>query len=88
MKKKSVGQFVRELREEAGLSQVDLGELTGMAQSYICKIELGQISLTPASIEKLAEHLGNRFNLYYLTHNIPMGEESEFVKFFNREKLK
>jgi transcriptional regulator with XRE-family HTH domain len=45
---------VKQIRLEQGLSQLELGKELGCKQSYISKIEKGQISLTDGLLQKLA----------------------------------
>jgi transcriptional regulator with XRE-family HTH domain len=48
---------LRELRLSKGLSQNDLAEKSGVAQSYISDWETGRHIPTPASTRKIAEAL-------------------------------
>lgn len=49
---------MRELREQAVLSQSDLAEKAGVSKTTIIKIEQGKISPHPTTIRKLAAALG------------------------------
>jgi transcriptional regulator with XRE-family HTH domain len=54
-------QFGRELqaaREEAGLSQAEVAERTGQAQTNISAIERGERNLTISTMTKLARAVG------------------------------
>jgi transcriptional regulator with XRE-family HTH domain len=48
---------LQELREARGLSQLKLGEISGVAQSFINSIEAGRKSPTLRTLQKLANAL-------------------------------
>ncbi len=50
---KEVGQLLREARLSAGLSQRQLAERAGTAQSVVARIELGQTSPTWGTLTRL-----------------------------------
>lgn len=55
--------IIREIikaRQEQGLSQYQLGELSGVKQSAIARLERGNISPTIDTIQKLLSPLGKR----------------------------
>jgi transcriptional regulator with XRE-family HTH domain len=52
-----LGQKIKTLRNEAGLSQEKLGELTGLDRTYISDIERGKRNPSLKSLEKLAKAL-------------------------------
>ena len=55
----SFGAAVRQIREEKGISQVELGERTGMGQNNISRIETGAIFRPQeVTVRALAEGLG------------------------------
>lgn len=62
----SVRSELRALREQRGLNQAGLGELMGMTQSAVCKIETGQGDLGLKSIYRFAEATGCRPVLVFL----------------------
>lgn len=49
---------LRQRRIEAGLCQGDLAGLTGLHQSYISMLELGQRDPTARTLKRLADGLG------------------------------
>lgn len=51
----SVGLTVRDLRLEAGLTQVSLAETLGITQGAVSHIETGRMRLTRARAEVLAQ---------------------------------
>jgi len=53
-----VGRKIRQLREEAGLSQTQLAEKAGLIQSHICRIERANHSPTNFTLQKIAKALG------------------------------
>lgn len=52
------GARLRSLREAAGLSQEDLGELASLHRNYVGGVERGEYNLTLVSIARLAKALG------------------------------
>lgn len=60
-----LGECIRRLREERGLSQVEFGEKCGFYQTYVSRIERGQANPTLNALEVLANALGiNVFQLF------------------------
>jgi transcriptional regulator with XRE-family HTH domain len=53
-----LGERLRGLREKRGLSQVDFGERTGLPNSYISRIENGQIVPDLDTLERMTTALG------------------------------
>ena len=53
-----LGQRIRELRKERGLSQEGLAELCGLDRTYISGIERGLRNVALRNIEALAQALG------------------------------
>lgn len=50
---------LREIREAKGLSQAQLGKVSGVPQSYISRVEAGRLStINLKHLEKLARALG------------------------------
>jgi transcriptional regulator with XRE-family HTH domain len=52
------GGRLRSLRKERLLTQVELSEMTGVAQDSISSLETGKREAHPGTIRKLAEALG------------------------------
>ncbi|GAB3656340.1 helix-turn-helix domain-containing protein [Ramlibacter alkalitolerans] len=52
------GRCVRQLRLEAGLSQVEFGERCGFYQRYLSRLERGQANPTLNAMEVIANALG------------------------------
>ena len=57
---KSLGQAVRQLREEAGLTQAELAELAGIPRLYVVKLENGQVTEQVRRLVALLKLLGSR----------------------------
>ncbi|WP_156680903.1 helix-turn-helix domain-containing protein [Sphingomonas profundi] len=56
--RKLVGDNVRRVRHEAGLSQEQLAERSGFTQQYISDLERGRRNPTVVSLFELAQALG------------------------------
>jgi transcriptional regulator with XRE-family HTH domain len=52
------GEQLRRIRKERLLTQVDLSEMTGVAQDSISALETGKREAHPGTIKKLAKALG------------------------------
>ena len=52
------GERLRSLRKERLLTQVELSEMTGVAQDSISSLETGKREAHPGTIRKLAKALG------------------------------
>lgn len=55
---KKFANRVKKLREEKGLTLVDLEVATGIDESYLSKIELGKKNISIVILTKLAKGLG------------------------------
>jgi transcriptional regulator with XRE-family HTH domain len=54
----ALGRAVRELREERGISQVQIAESTGFTQAWISHVEHGRRNVTWNNVVRLAAGLG------------------------------
>ncbi len=54
----TIGELIKELREERGISQMTLSNMTGLSQSAIARWELGKTEPTASSIVILAKFFG------------------------------
>ena len=52
------GARIKQVRKEAGLTQVNLAKKTGLPQSHISKLENGKHSPSAMTLKKIAEALG------------------------------
>jgi len=55
--RKAFGRKVREARDRAGLTRAQLGDLTGLAPSYLFEIENEGANVTLKTLAKIAESL-------------------------------
>ena len=53
----TVGENIRRIRQERGLTQRELGKLVGASEAYIRAYESGRRNPKPASLEKIADAL-------------------------------
>jgi transcriptional regulator with XRE-family HTH domain len=56
--RKLVGRNVRRIRQEKGLTQEQLAEISGFSQQYLSGLEQGRRNPTVVSIYELANALG------------------------------
>lgn len=54
----TIRQRIKQVRVEKGISQVRLGELTGLDQAYISRLENGTAEGTPSQLYAIAKALG------------------------------
>ncbi len=59
-----IGDRLRELREQKGLTRIQMEKRTGLLRSYLCRVEKGHTVPAVDTLEKLA--LGLRMPLYKL----------------------
>ncbi len=55
---KTIGERIRELRKEQGLTQKELGERAGIAEPTIRRYELGRLNPKFETVKKIAKALG------------------------------
>lgn len=55
MNKKTMGEFIKELREENNMSQTDLGKQLNVHRAYVSKWETGRTVVTPEYLTLLSE---------------------------------
>lgn len=55
-----IGEFIKNLREDRGLTQAELAEALGSAQSAVARMEAGDQNLTIAQLAKVSELLGHQ----------------------------
>ncbi len=72
--RKLVGRNVKRIRQEKGLTQEQLAELSGFSQQYISGLEQGRRNPTVVSIYELAMALG----VSHMELVGPDGEEEHF----------
>ena len=54
---REIGFKIRKIREEKGLTQVQLSKLAGMHRAYIGQIERGEKNIGVKNLEKIAKAL-------------------------------
>jgi transcriptional regulator with XRE-family HTH domain len=59
--RKLIGRNVRVFREERGLTQEQLSEISGFSQQYISTLEVGHRNPTVITVYELAQALGVDF---------------------------
>ena len=58
-----IGNRIRELREAQGLTSTQLGEMCGLTQSTISKVENGRWSASIDILSKICDALGARVEI-------------------------
>jgi transcriptional regulator with XRE-family HTH domain len=53
-----LGERIRQLRREAGLSQEELGHSSGMSTSYISRLETGEVNPTVEALSRIVRVFG------------------------------
>lgn len=53
-----IGLRIMVLREQAGLSQGQLGEMAGLQRTHVCRIEAGKYAVTLETLQAIADALG------------------------------
>src|SRR5512133_919421 len=55
-----IGNFIKKLREERGITQAELAAALGTAQSAVARMEKGEQNLTLAALAKVSDLLGRK----------------------------
>ncbi len=63
--KLKIGQRIKELREEATMSQKDLAYTADLDRSYIASVENGQRNISIVNIEKIAVALNVTLKIFF-----------------------
>jgi len=80
----SIGQKIRELREQKGLSQGDIEKTTGMLRCYISRVEHGHTVPSLETLERFAAAL--RIPLYQFFFSAPLSEQKRAAPVSQREQ--
>lgn len=56
--RKRIGERIRQLRTERGMSQIELAERAGLIQPHIVRIEQGRYSVGLDTLQAIAKALG------------------------------
>ncbi|MDO8159145.1 MULTISPECIES: helix-turn-helix domain-containing protein [Bacillus cereus group] len=59
------GSYIRELRKKNNLTQKELGRLSDVSESMICKIEAGERSPSLKHLKKIANNLSTTMDDLY-----------------------
>src|SRR5258708_32310248 len=70
MIEQTLGNSLRFLREQQGISLRALAERTGFSASFLSQIENGQCSPSISSMEKIANALGVTLGHFFLSANL------------------
>jgi transcriptional regulator with XRE-family HTH domain len=80
-----IGEHIRRLRSERGLSVRAFAAQTGFSPSFISQLENGQVSPSLGSMQKIAETLGVTLGEFFATAET--GEESLIVRADGRRRM-
>lgn len=80
-----IGEQIRRLRSDRGLSVRALAAQTGLSPSFISQLENGQVSPSLGSMQKLAETLGVTLGEFFAATET--GEEQLIVRAEDRRRL-
>jgi predicted transcriptional regulator len=69
--------LIREARRTAGLTQVQLAERAGVAQSVIARLERGGGNPTLATLERVLHAAGHRLELHAVNHGLKTVDETQ-----------
>ncbi|GAB3883379.1 helix-turn-helix domain-containing protein [Spirosoma agri] len=61
--KEKIGLLIRAARKQKGLTQKELGEKLGLAESTVTNYEAGKQNLTLDTLDKIAEALQVKLNI-------------------------
>jgi transcriptional regulator with XRE-family HTH domain len=76
---KKIGERIRLIRREKGLSQEQLGELSDLHTNYVGQIERGEKNLTIESLEKVVQALEISMEQLF-RHVDPMKDKDELME--------
>jgi transcriptional regulator with XRE-family HTH domain len=87
---KILGQRIRDIRKQRGLSQEQLGELAGFHFSYIGGIERAEKNISVLNLEKISSALQvNIYDLFsYGKHNrLEISEKNKLINELNKKLI-
>ena len=85
LKQQAVGDLVRRLRDERGLSLRALATATGFSPSFLSQLENGQVSPSIASMERIANTLGVTLGAFFAS--LGSSETGVVVRIADRAQL-
>jgi transcriptional regulator with XRE-family HTH domain len=65
-----LGETLRQTREKAGVTQVDLAARLKQTQSYVSKLERGAVRLDFVQVRRICLALGGRFSAFVQSFEI------------------
>ena len=78
-----LGERVRELRKQAGLTQEQAAEAAGISGKYLGEVERGEVNVSSVILHKLAEVLAvDILDFFRSQHLRPISELKEEMKRF------
>jgi len=60
--RKRIGERIKEIRQNQGMTQEELGTRTGIQRNHITRIEKGRYSVGFDTLENIAEVLGKKID--------------------------
>ena len=81
----TIGQVIRRLRKENGLKSREFGRMSGISQSYLSQIELGDRNVSPQILAKIAPILN--VSKLYLYRVIGYLDETDILSLVDENKL-
>lgn len=86
----NIGNAIKELRKEKGLSQRDLAEKAGLTQTSLSQIESGVKRPNPSTIKKITDFFGISETVIYILAteitDIPSHNQETYGKLFHTVK--
>ena len=70
--RKKLGERIRELRKNAGLTQEELGEKAALNYKFIGELERGQVNVSLDSLARITDALGVRIGDLFSKKKIPV----------------
>jgi len=79
--KNIVGQNIRRIRQERGLTQEELALMSGLSQGYINQLESGKRKFRQKTLTVIAEALNLPLSIFFTGEEVPeVKERAEYVK--------
>ncbi|MBR3664162.1 MAG: helix-turn-helix transcriptional regulator [Desulfovibrio sp.] len=85
---KELGERVKELRKQAGLTQEQAAEGAGISGKYLGEVERGEVNVSVAILSKLAEVFGIDISDFFRSQHLrPISEiKKEMKSFIDNDK--
>lgn len=72
-KQKTIGARIRQVRSDLGLTQEELGHRTDLHYTYVGAVERGEVNVSIANMEKLAQGLGVELYKLFIPEHLSPG---------------